>query len=97
MYYTGLDPFTLNPVYVAKEKEEKAAQRAMLQYFRPENHRLIRETLRRAGREDLIGFGKNCLVPPEQGRKTVAPQRKEIKAPAKRKTSLSKHLKKKKK
>ncbi|MBR4288308.1 MAG: DUF3362 domain-containing protein, partial [Clostridia bacterium] len=97
MYYTGLDPFTLNPVYVAKEKEEKAAQRAMLQYFRPENHRLIRETLRRAGREDLIGFGKNCLVPPEQGRKTVAPQHKEIKAPAKRKTSLSKHLKKKKK
>ncbi len=97
MYYTGLDPFTLKPVYVAKDREEKAAQRAMLQYFRPENHRLIRETLKRVGREDLIGFGKNCLVPPEKGAKASTVIQKETKSAVKRKTSLSKHLKKKKK
>lgn len=96
MYYTGLDPFTLNHVYVAKEKEEKAAQRAMLQYFRPENYRLIRETLKRVGREELIGFGKNCLVPPEKGF-TSSSEHRPSKSSPKRKTSLSKHLKKKKK
>ncbi len=97
MYYTGLDPYTLKPVYVAKDREEKAAQRALLQYFRPENHRMIRETLRKAGREDLIGFGKNCLVPPEKGAKTFGEKKSAPQASAKRKTSLTKHLKKKKK
>jgi len=96
MYYTGLDPYTLNPVYVAKDKEEKAAQRALLQYFRPENHRLIRDTLKKIGREDLIGYGKSCLVPPERGYKTTSILRKPP-IQTKRKTSLSKHLKKKKK
>ncbi len=90
MYYTGLDPYTLKPVYVAKERKEKAVQRALLQYYRPENYRMIRDTLRHLGREDLIGFGKNCLVPPEKG--AIKP----IKAPSKRKTSLTKHLKKRK-
>ena len=96
MYYTGLDPYTLKPVYVAKTREEKAAQRALLQYFRPENHKLIRETLRSCVREDLIGFGKNCLVPPAKGERN--PIRRDQAEPIKqrRKTSLSKHLKKKK-
>ena len=97
MYYTGLDPYTLKPIYVAKSREEKAAQRAMLQYFRSENYGLIRDTLRRVGRVDLIGFGKNCLVPPEKGVRTPPMQQKQFKTVSKRKTSLSKHLKKKKK
>ena len=96
MYYTGLDPYSLKPVYVAKDREEKAAQRALLQYFRPENHRLIRETLRKAGREDLIGFGKACLVPPERTLKPSTDRETFAKKASKRKTSLTKHLKKKK-
>ena len=66
MYYTGLDPRTLKKVYVPKTVEEKAAQRAMLQYYRVENHARIREALIKARRSDLIGYGENCLVPPEK-------------------------------
>ncbi len=97
MFYTGLDPFTLKAVYVAKTKEEKAKQRALLQYFRPENQNLIRECLREAGREDLIGYGENALVPPEKNFSSHMNQQKKPKITTKRKTSLSKHLKKKKK
>ena len=64
MFYTGLDPRDMSPVYVPRDPHEKAMQRALMQYFRPENHALVLEALRRAGREDLIGFGKECLVPP---------------------------------
>ena len=64
MYYTGLDPMTMEPVYVATDPHEKAMQRALIQYRRPENHALVLEALRKAGREDLIGFGKECLIPP---------------------------------
>lgn len=67
MFYTGLDPYTLQPVYVPRTPKEKAAQRAMLQYFRPENHALVRAALRAAGRADLIGSGPHCLVPAEPG------------------------------
>ena len=63
MYYTGLDPFTMQPVHVPKG-EEKAMQRALLQAFLPENRRLVMKALQKAGREDLIGFGPNCLIPP---------------------------------
>ncbi|HHY52061.1 MAG TPA: DUF3362 domain-containing protein, partial [Clostridiales bacterium] len=63
MFYTGLDPFTMTPVYVAKNPEEKAMQRALLQYWRPENRALVIKALRRAGRADLIGSGPDCLVP----------------------------------
>ena len=66
MFYTGLDPFTMEKVYVPRTPEEKAQQRALLQYFRPENHALVREALRRAGRADLIGSGKDCLVPSDR-------------------------------
>ena len=65
MFYTELDPYTLEPVYVAKKPEEKAMQRALLQYFRPENRRRIIEALCKAGREDLIGHGEGKLVPPD--------------------------------
>ena len=62
MFYTGLDPYTMEPVYVPKTPEEKAAQRALLQYYRPENREIVLKALKRAGRYDLIGTGKNCLV-----------------------------------
>ncbi|MGI5959543.1 MAG: YgiQ family radical SAM protein [Massiliimalia sp.] len=62
MYYTGLNPFTMEPVYVPKEREEKAMQRALLQYYNPKNYDLIRKALRRAKRFDLIGKGPNALV-----------------------------------
>ena len=64
MFYTGLDPRDMSPVYVPRDPHEKAMQRALMQYFRPENHALVLEALRRAGREDLIGFGRECLIPP---------------------------------
>lgn len=64
MYYTGLDPRTMQPVYVPRDPHEKAMQRALIQYRRPENYELVREALVKAGRQDLIGFEKKCLIPP---------------------------------
>ena len=64
MYYTGLNPLTMEPVYVPKSPHEKALQRALIQYRNPKNHELVREALRKAGREDLIGYGDKCLVRP---------------------------------
>ncbi len=64
MFYTGIDPMTMENVYVPKTPEEKAQQRALLQYFKPENRKTVIDALRRAGRTDLIGTGKNCLVAP---------------------------------
>ncbi|MBQ9097722.1 MAG: YgiQ family radical SAM protein [Clostridia bacterium] len=66
MYYTGLDPMTMKKVYVAKSPEEKRMQRALLQYKKPENAALVRKALVQAGREDLIGYGKECLIRPER-------------------------------
>ncbi len=66
MFYTGLDPYTMQEVYVAKEPHEKAMQRALLQYFNPKNADLVREALRKAGRHDLIGYGDKCLVAPKK-------------------------------
>ena len=62
MYYTGIHPMTGTRVYVTTDYHEKQLQRALLQYSRPENANLVREALKRAGREDLIGNGKECLV-----------------------------------
>lgn len=64
MYYTGLDPYTMKEVYVAKDPHEKAMQRALLQYFNPKNAELVREALKRAGRRDLIGNSDKCLIRP---------------------------------
>ena len=64
MYYTGVDPRTMEAVYVPKNPHEKAMQRALIQYKRPENYHLVKEALLKAGRQDLIGFGKECLIPP---------------------------------
>ena len=65
MYYSGYDPFTLEPVYTATGLREKKLQKALLLYWNPEQWPLAREALREAGREDLIGRGPRCLVPPE--------------------------------
>lgn len=63
MYYTGINPFTNEKVYVPKTQKEKNMQRALLQFAVPENYRLVKEALIEAGREDLIGSGKKCLIP----------------------------------
>ena len=66
MFYTELDPYTMEPVYVPKTPEEKAMQRALLQYFQPKNKALVLAALKKAGRRDLIGTGPDCLVTPEE-------------------------------
>ena len=68
MYYTGLDPRTMEPVYVAVNPHEKAMQRALIQYRNPKNYDLVVEALTKAGRTDLIGFEKHCLVRPRNFR-----------------------------
>jgi uncharacterized radical SAM protein YgiQ len=67
MYYTELDPRTREKVYVPKSAHEKAMQRALIQYRKPQNYHLVYEALMKAGREDLIGFDKKCLIRPRQG------------------------------
>lgn len=70
MFYTGVDPRTMKPVYIPRDPHEKAMQRALIQYRKPENYKLVKEALRKAGREDLIGYGTKCLirpVPPKPG------------------------------
>ncbi len=70
MFYTGIDPLTMKPVYVATDYHEKQLQRALLQYNRPQNAPLVREALTRAGREDLIGYGPEYLVRPAGGERS---------------------------
>ena len=65
MYYTGVDPRTMQPVYVPKSPHEKALQRALIQYRDPKNRDLVLEALRRAGRMDLVGYGPKCLLRPQ--------------------------------
>lgn len=67
MYYTGLNPITLKPVYVCKNPHEKAMQRALIQYRNPANRELVLEALEKAGRMDLVGFDKKCLIRPNKG------------------------------
>lgn len=64
MFHTGLDPFTMEEVYVPRDPEEKRMQRALLQFRVPDNIPLVIKALKKAGREDLIGYGKDCLVRP---------------------------------
>ncbi len=63
MYYTGLDPFTKKPVLVARQLRDRKLQRALLQFFKPENYFEVRRALEQAGRRDLIGSGCDCLIP----------------------------------
>ncbi len=79
MFYTGLDPYTLKEVYVARNEHDKALQRALLQYFNPKNKALVTEALKRAGRTDLIGSGPNCLIRGEQNEKYPSYKNKQSK------------------
>ena len=74
MWYTGLHPLTGEPVYSAKRPEEKRMQRALMQYWLPRNHAIVRKALRLAHREDLIGYGTNALVPPAAQEATNHPR-----------------------
>ena len=89
MYYTGLDPRTMEPVYVPKNPHEKAMQRALIQYRNPDNYELVREALKRAGRTDLIGFGETCLIPPRKIGKGEKGLEREGKIQKDRKKSLT--------
>ena len=96
MYYTGIDPTTMKRVYVAKSFHEKAMQRALLQWKRPDRRKLVIEALKTAGRQDLIGFGPNCLVRPEyaangyKGKKMEEKKEAEVKAPENKKPGQKK-------
>lgn len=87
MYYTGIDPRTMKPVYVPKSYKEKQMQRALLQFGRPENYSLVLNALKSAGRYDLIGYAPNCLIKPPKGDNTNGNT-------AKRKDSIRKNQRK---
>ncbi len=74
MYYTGLDPRTMEKVYVPTDPHEKAMQRALIQFKNPKNYHLVREALEKAGRTDLIGFDKKCLIRPRKGETLPTPK-----------------------
>lgn len=82
MYYTGLDPRTMEPVYVPKSPKEKQMQRALMQYRNPANYEIVAEALKKAGRTDLIGYGPQCLIRPkkkdEEGAKRTPKKKKTI-------------------
>ena len=90
MYYTGLDPRNMEPVYVPKTPKEKQMQRALMQYKNPANYEIVAEALKKAGRADLIGYGPNCLIRPKKGE---APQKKQA-SQGKKKTIRNTHNKK---
>ncbi len=100
MYYTGYDPRTMEKVYVPTNPHEKAMQRALIQYRNPKNYELVEEALKKAGRTDLIGFDKKCLIRPRRtegagfrsGAGSVKPAREKGK-PAKKKTIRNVHKK----
>ncbi len=75
MYYTGIDPLTMQPVYTATGLREKKLQKALLLYWNPEQWPLAREALREAGRADLIGNGPDALVPAEGPAMAAGPRR----------------------
>ncbi len=76
MWYTGIDPMTGEKVYSAKSYEEKRMQRALMQYWLPKNHEIVRKALHLAHREDLIGFGPKCLVRPRRETRPAKPAKK---------------------
>ncbi|MBE6578682.1 MAG: YgiQ family radical SAM protein [Ruminococcaceae bacterium] len=95
MFWTGLDPFTGEAVFVPKDYEEKRQQRALLQWYKPENHDTVRKALYRAGRQDLIGFGPDCLVKPRVLSKEKSYGRKDTKKPQGKPLGKKPHGKKK--
>ena len=98
MYYTGVDPRDMSPVYVPKNPHEKAMQRALIQYRNPKNYDLVLEALQKGGRMDLVGYGKECLIRPRHGHKPYGSEQKNKAAkeqrPKKKKTIRNVHKKK---
>lgn len=92
MYYTGVDPRTMEPVYVPKNPHEKAMQRALIQYRNPKNYDLVEEALTIAHRKDLIGYGKECLIRSRKGAPTDA-RKDRTSRPKKKKTIRNVHKK----
>lgn len=92
MYHTGIDPMTGKTVYVAKTPRDKALQRALLQWRRPEKKQLVIEALKQAGREDLIGYGKECLVRPGRPQGTRPDIKKQTRPDAPRPTGRAKGM-----
>jgi len=84
MYHTGIDPLTMQPVAVAKGMRDRRLQRALMQFFKPQNYFLVREALRKAGRDDLIGDGCDALIPANPPRAAIDARRKRAEAEAER-------------
>ena len=76
LYYTGRDPFTGQEVYVAKGLRDRKMQRALMQFFKPENWFTVREALIQAGRQDLIGSGCDCLIPAQPPKEAIEARRR---------------------
>ena len=91
MWYTGLHPLTGEPVYSAKRPEEKRMQRALMQYWLPRNHAIVRRALRLAHREDLIGYGAHSLVPPAECETAHRPRVRTVAAGKRRECPRSGH------
>src|SRR5262249_34854025 len=79
MYYTGIDPITKQEVYVAKGLKDRKMQRALMQFFKPENWFTVREALIQAGRQDLIGNGCDCLIPAQPPKEAIEARRRRAK------------------
>ena len=76
LYYTGIDPFTKKEVHVAKGIKDRKMQRALMQFFKPENWFTVREALIEAGRQDLIGNGCDCLIPAQPPKEAIEARRR---------------------
>jgi hypothetical protein len=75
IHYTGLDPYTMKPVKTVRRLRDRQVQRALLQFFAPENYFAVREALTGAGRRDLIGDAEHCLIPSQPPRAALAARR----------------------
>jgi hypothetical protein len=81
LYYTGIDPFTKQQVYVAKGLRDRKMQRALMQFFKPDNYFTVREALIQAGRADLIGGGCDCLIPAQPPKEAIEARRRRANDP----------------
>jgi Domain of unknown function (DUF3362) len=81
MYYTGLDPFTKKPVTVATRMQDRKMQRALMQFFKPENWFTVRQALIKVGRHDLIGNGCDCLIPAQPPKEAIDARRRQVNDP----------------
>ncbi len=81
MYYTGIDPFTGQEAYIARAPRDRKLQRALMQFFKPENWFTVREALIQAGRQDLIGNGCDCLIPIQPPKEAIQARQRRVNDP----------------